>query len=68
MPARRHGVGRRPALYGWLIGGGQRGALTLGYLLAAALMAGAGILAWRLAVDAERKPLEAVAPPLGLRR
>ncbi|GAB1579273.1 MFS transporter [Bordetella petrii] len=54
-----------PALYGWLIGGGQRGALTLGYLLAAALMAGAGILAWRLAVDAERKPLEAVAPPLG---
>ena len=54
-----------PALYGWLIGGGQRGALTLGYLLAAALMACAGILAWRLAVDAERKPLEAVAPPLG---
>ena len=53
-----------PALFGWLIGNGQRDALTLGYALAAVLMAGAGLLAWRLAVDAERKPLEAVAQPL----
>jgi len=57
-----------PALFGWLIGGAQRGALTLGYLLAAALMAGAGLLAWRFAVDAERQPLETVAPPLNARR
>jgi MFS family permease len=53
-----------PALYGWLIGTGQRGGLTLGYLLAAVLMAGAGLAALRLPVNAERRPLEAVAPPL----
>ncbi|WP_459618611.1 MFS transporter [Bordetella sp. 2513F-2] len=57
-----------PALFGWLVGSGQRGALTLGYALAAVLMAAAGLLAWRLAVDAERKPLEAVAPPLNSER
>ena len=56
-----------PALFGWLIGTAQREALTLGYLLAAALMAAAGLLAWRFAVDAERKPLEEVAPPLNAR-
>lgn len=53
-----------PALYGWLIDSGQRDGLALGYALAAALMAGAGLVALRLPVNAERRALEAVAPPL----
>ncbi len=53
-----------PALYGWLIDSGQRDWLALGYALAAALMAGAGLVALRLPVNAERRALEAVAPPL----
>ncbi|MGY6270957.1 MFS transporter [Achromobacter denitrificans] len=57
-----------PALYGWLIGTGQRGGLTLGYALAAALMAGAGLAALRLPVNAERRSLEDVAPPLNADR
>jgi MFS family permease len=53
-----------PALFGALIETGSRGALSGGYGLAAALMCAAGIVAAFLGVDAERKPLEAVAPPL----
>ena len=53
-----------PALFGVLIETGSRGALYGGYLLAAVLMCTAGIVAAFLGVDAERKPLEAVAQPL----
>jgi MFS family permease len=53
-----------PALFAWLVEAGSRGALFGGYVLAAALMCGAGLAAAWLGVDAERKPLEDVALPL----
>jgi len=53
-----------PALFGMLIESGSRGALSHGYLLAAALMCAAAIVAVVLWVDAERRSLEHVAPPL----
>jgi MFS family permease len=54
-----------PLLFGWLIDTGSRGAVALGYAVGALLVVGAGLLALRHGVDAERKPLEEVAPPLG---
>lgn len=54
-----------PWLFGSLIGSGSRQAVAAGYALAALLVIVAGLLARRYAVPAERKPLEAVAPPLG---
>ncbi|ARP96242.1 MFS transporter [Bordetella genomosp. 13] len=54
-----------PWLFGTLIGSGSREAVAAGYALAAFLVIGAGLTAWRHAVAAERKPLEEVAPPLG---
>ncbi len=54
-----------PALFGWLIQGGSRGAVASGYAVGAALAVLAGALALRFGVDAERKALEAVAAPLG---
>ena len=39
--------------------------LFAAYALAGALMCGAAFVAWKLGVDAERRPLEHVAPPLG---
>jgi MFS family permease len=53
-----------PALFGILIETGSRDALFGGYLAAAALMVGAALVAAFLGVDAERKPLEEIAPPL----
>ena len=54
-----------PPLFGAMIESGSREALFGAYAFAAALMcAGALTAAW-LGVDAERKPLEQVAPPLG---
>jgi MFS family permease len=53
-----------PALYGTLIGTGSRDAVFLGYAAAGVLMAGAAVGAIWLGIDAERKPLEAVARPL----
>jgi MFS family permease len=53
-----------PALFGALIESGSRTALYHGYLLAAALMCLAAVVAAVLGVDAERRPLEHVAPPL----
>ncbi len=53
-----------PALFGTLIETGSRGALLLGYALAAILMCVAAAVALRTGVDAERQPLETVAPPL----
>jgi len=52
-----------PMLFGWLIQTGSRDAVAFGYAIGAGLMVAAGLLAGRYAVDAERKPLEAVAPP-----
>jgi MFS family permease len=54
-----------PALFGWLIEGGQRADILWGYLIAAALMLVAAATEWRLGFPAERKPLEEVSAPLG---
>ncbi|MFC4274443.1 MFS transporter [Achromobacter aloeverae] len=54
-----------PALFGYLIETGTRADLAGGYLAAAALVIVAGGLALRHGVDAERKPLEEIATPLG---
>jgi len=54
-----------PPLYGAIIEGGSRDALFGAYALAGALMCAAAGVALRLGVDAERKPLEEVCPPLG---
>jgi MFS family permease len=53
-----------PWLFGALIDTGSRTSLYHGYLLGAALMVGAGLVAAFFAVPAERKPLEEVARPL----
>ena len=55
-----------PALFGALIETGSRSNVFIGYAIGAGLMLLAAFVAWRLAVDAERKPLEEVAPPLRL--
>jgi len=55
-----------PPLYGAMIEGGSRGGLFAAYALAGALMCAAAVVAWKLGVDAERKPLEEVCPPLGM--
>jgi MFS family permease len=55
-----------PPLYGAMIEGGSRAGLLAAYALAGALMCVAGFIAWKLGVDAERKPLEEVCPPLGM--
>lgn len=53
-----------PAVFGALIQTGSRNELLLGYLLGGGLMlAGAAVAFW-LGVDAERRSLEEVAPPL----
>jgi MFS family permease len=54
-----------PALFGALIETGSRSNVFVGYAIGAALVLLAAAIAWRWAVDAERKPLEHVAPPLG---
>ena len=56
-----------PLLFGALIETGSRGAVTVGYGIGAVLVVAAGLLAWRYAIDAERKPLEEVAAPLAAR-
>ena len=53
-----------PWLFGALIDTGSRMSLFGGYLLGAALMIGAGVIAALFAVRAERQPLETVARPL----
>ncbi|GAC1346294.1 MAG: MFS transporter [Acetobacteraceae bacterium] len=53
-----------PAVFGALIQTGARSEVLLGYLLGAALMVGAAGVEWALGVDAERRSLEEVAPPL----
>jgi MFS family permease len=56
-----------PAFFGALIESGSRDALLTGYAVAAALMCTAALAAATLGVDAERRPLEAVAEPLSAR-
>jgi MFS family permease len=53
-----------PALFGALIDTGSRVSIMWGYLLGGALMLAAAVVAAFLAVSAERRPLEEVAPPL----
>jgi len=53
-----------PALFGALIESGSRNSVFAGYLFGSILMVGAAVLAWRLCVPSERKPLEQVARPL----
>jgi MFS family permease len=53
-----------PWLFGLLIDTGSRWSVFGGYLLGAALMIAAAVVAFRYAVAAERKPLEAVCRPL----
>ena len=55
-----------PLLFGLLIQTGSHAAVAVGYAIGAVLVVAAGLLAWRYAVDAERKPLEEVAAPLGV--
>ena len=53
-----------PAVFGHLIGTGSRDAVLIGYLLGGGLMVGAAAVEWVLGVNAERRSLEDVAPPL----
>jgi MFS family permease len=53
-----------PFAFGLLIESGSRPSVFAGYVFAALLMIGAAIVALRYSVNAERKPLEAVARPL----
>jgi MFS family permease len=55
-----------PVLFGALIDSGERVNVFQGYLVGAVLVLVAAVIAWRYGVDAERKPLEEVAPPLGV--
>ncbi len=57
-----------PVLFGMLIETGSRGAVAVGYWIGAALVIVAGLMALRFGVDAERRPLEDIAPPLGAER
>ncbi|VWX62367.1 Predicted arabinose efflux permease, MFS family [Burkholderiales bacterium 8X] len=54
-----------PILFGTLIETGSRGAVAVGYAIGAALVIVAGLLALRYAVNAERRSLEDIAPPMG---
>ena len=53
-----------PVLFGALIDTGSRASVFAGYAAGAALMAVAGLVAWRYCVPAERRSLESVAKPL----
>jgi MFS family permease len=54
-----------PPLYGAMIESGSRAGLFAAYAFAAVLMVAAAVVAAFLGVDAERKSLEEIAPPLG---
>jgi MFS family permease len=55
-----------PALFGALIDTGERSEILKGYLLGGGLMLVAALVQLVLGVSAERRPLEAVTPPLSL--
>ncbi len=54
-----------PFLFGMLIETGSRSAVAAGYAVGAVLVIAAGLIAWRYGVDAERRSLEDIAPPMG---
>jgi MFS family permease len=56
-----------PVVFGRLIAAGARADVFFGYLVGGGLMLAAAAVARLLAVDAERRSLEAVAAPLALR-
>lgn len=60
------GVGA-PVLFGWIIGTGSRGGLSIAYLVGAVLMVGAALIEAWIGVSAEGKSLESVATPLSSR-
>jgi MFS family permease len=53
-----------PSIFGALIASGSREAIFYGYLFAGVMMIGASIVEVFYGVDAERKSLEDIAPPL----
>jgi MFS family permease len=53
-----------PTLFAWLIQSGGREEVFAGYALGSSLMIGAALVALKLGVDAERRPLEDIARPL----
>jgi MFS family permease len=53
-----------PALFGALIETGSRSNVFIGYAIGAVLVVVAAAIVWRWGVNAERLPLEQVAPPL----
>jgi MFS family permease len=53
-----------PTLFGVLIDTGSRVSILWGYLFGGALMVGAAVVAAFLAIPAERRALEDIAPPL----
>lgn len=53
-----------PVIFGQLIGTGDRGALAIGYLMAAGLMVVAALVELVIGVKAERRSLESIAAPL----
>lgn len=54
-----------PQIFASLIGNGtSSGPLTIGYFIGAGVMVAGGVIAWFFGVNAERKPLEAIAAPL----
>jgi MFS family permease len=57
-----------PPLFGAMIESGSRSALFGAYAFAGALMCAAALVAAYLGIDAERKSLEDIAPPLGAAR
>ena len=56
-----------PVVFGHLIASGSRADVFVGYAIGGGLMLAAAVVAFAFAVDAERRSLEAVAPPLALR-
>jgi hypothetical protein len=56
-----------PTLFGALIATNSATSVNYGYLLGAALMIAAGVIAIFLAVDAERRSLEEIARPFTAR-
>jgi MFS family permease len=57
-----------PLLFGNFINSGNRQLVAVGFLIGAAVMAVGGIAELVMGVKAERRPLETVAPPLGVVR
>ncbi|MGE0223898.1 MAG: MFS transporter, partial [Acetobacteraceae bacterium] len=57
-----------PAIFGALIDTGSRMSIFWGYLFGAVLMVIAAIVAALMAIQAERRPLEEIAPPLSAAR